>query len=213
MPIYVQQRSDGSWYASVAELPGCAAHGPTRDGAVAGARAAARDYAAVLRRHGAASEHEVDVDALEVTEAKERRTYPEDFTTMEEHELRDFLHRFEALHAEILALVGSLSQEELEKRPAEKEWSARETLEHIATDNLLYLARLEPWPRGEFGVFKAAHRVIAQRFGVMDAADTQGEHTILGQRYSTKKVARLLLEHEYDHLRQVREAVAAITRK
>jgi predicted RNase H-like HicB family nuclease/uncharacterized damage-inducible protein DinB len=207
--IFVTRVRDDFYTASVPAIPGCVGTGATREDAVAAARANATRYLALLSTHNVRIEHDrFDVDALEVRDAPEPNTVPSDFTPMEEHELRDFLHRFQALHAELLQLVAGLSQEELERRPREGEWSLRETLQHVASGTVDILARLEPWPRGNFGTLQAAHRVALQRFSVMDAADAQGEHTILGRRWTTKKVARRLLEHEFEHLRQV-EAILA----
>ncbi len=210
--VYVQQTSEGRWLASLAELPGCMVTAGTRDAAVAAIGDAFSDYVRLLERHGVQVEHARDLDpaAFVVREPEERLTYPEDFGTAEEHELRDFLHHFEALHADLLGLLAGLSQEQLERRPSEQEWSVREALEHIATGSLQILSRLEPWPRGDFGVLKAAHRVVVQRFAIMDAGDAQGEHRVLGCRISVKKTARRLLEHQYEHLRQVRETIAKL---
>ena len=207
--VYVQRTLDGHWVASLAELPGCHGGGTTREEAVAAVRAALPDYVALLERHGVSVEHArgLDPSTFEVREPPERFTYPEDLRGMQEHELRDFLHGYEALHAALLETTRGLSQEDLEKRPAEDEWSVRETLQHVAMSNVLLLSRLEPWPLGEFGAFKASHRLLFQRFSVMDASDTQGEYRILGRRWSVKKVARQILEHYYEHLRQARRAI------
>ena len=210
--VYVQPSGRERWLASLVELPGCMTTGATKEEAVARIGGAFRDYVALLERHGLRLEHVRDLDpaTFVVKEPAERVTYPEDFTGIEEHELRDFLHQFEALHAALLDLVRGLSQDELERRPAEGDWSVRETLQHIATGSLEILSRLEPWPRGDFATLNAAHRLVFQRFAVMDAADTQGEHRVFGGRISAKKVMRRLLEHEYEHLGEVRDAIAKL---
>jgi predicted RNase H-like HicB family nuclease len=212
MPIYVSRGADGRWAASIPELSGCFATGATREEAVAGVREAARDYVAFLEERDIAPDRPVDAATLAVREPDEPFTFPEDLTPMEEHELKDFLHRFEAFHAELTDAVRGMTQAELEKAPAEGEWSLREVLQHVMTSELLFLSRLEPWPRGEFATVNAVRRLVAQRFSVMEATDTQGEHTILGRRWTAKKVTRRLLEHLFDHLRQVRAAAATLRR-
>lgn len=210
--VYVQPSGRDRWLASLAELPGCMAMGATREEALAALPDAFRDYVALLERHGVRLEHLQDLEParFDVREPEERTTYPEDFRGMEEHELRDFLHHFEALHAELLKVVRDLTQEQLEARPSPEEWSVRECLQHVATGSVEIMSRLEPWPRGDFATLNAAHRLVVQRFAVMDATDTQGEHRVFGRRFSVKKTARRLLEHEYEHLRQVRETIAKL---
>jgi predicted RNase H-like HicB family nuclease len=209
--VYVGPTGEASWRASLAELPGCMAAAATKEDAVARLREAFPDYVALLERHDALPEHARGLDParFEVREVQ-AHAYPEDFRGMQEHELRDFLHQYEALHHAALELVEGLSQEQLERDVGDGEWSLREVLEHIATGGLSILAQLEPWPAGGFGSFNAAHRVVVQRFSAMDATDTQGEHRVFGRRVSVKKVARRLLEHEYEHLRQLREAIAKL---
>ena len=209
--VYVTNLDDGTFYAVLPSLPGCAANGKTREEAVERCRDVARAYIDLLRERDVRIEHDVfDPQTLEVRDAPEPNTVPEDFAPVEEHDLRDFLHRFEALHASLLDRVKDLSQEELERKPTEGEWSLREMLQHVASTEVGLLARLEPWPRGGFGTLNAVRRIVVQRFSVMDAGDAQGEHTILGRRWTTKKVARRLLEHTFEHFRQAEEILAKL---
>lgn len=213
--VYVGPVGEGRWRASLVELPGCMAVAETRDAAVDGVRAAFPQYVALLEQHGARLEHARGLDpaTFEVKDAPEAHVYPEDFRGMEEHAVRDFLHQYEALHAALLEEIRGLTQEELERAPREGEWSVREALLHVATGSLEILARLEPWPGGDFATLNATHRLVFQRFAIMDAADTQREHRVLGRRWSAAKVARRLLEHEYEHLRQVRETIEKLSLK
>jgi predicted RNase H-like HicB family nuclease/uncharacterized damage-inducible protein DinB len=209
--IYVTKLDDGSFVATLPAVPGCAASGKTRDEAVERCRASVATYLALLRERDVEIEHDVvDVAALEVRDAPEPNTVPEDFTPVEEHDLRDFLHRFEALHALLLERLDDLTQEELERKPAEGEWSLREMLQHVAVSEMAFLSRLEPWPRGGFPMVNTARRAVVQRFSVMDAADAQGEHTILGRRWTTKKVMRRQLEHLFEHIQQAEDLLARL---
>ena len=209
--IYVSALKDGTFYAVLPSLPGCAANGKTRDEAAQRCRDAVSAYLTLLRERGVRIEHDVvDPAQLEVRDAPEVNVVPEDFEPLEEHDLRDFLHRFEAFHAILLERIGKLSQEELERAPAEGEWSLREMLEHLAFTEVGLLSRLEPWPRGGFPTLNTVRRAVVQRFSVMDASDAQGEHRILGRRWTTKKVMRRELEHLFEHLRQAEEIAAKL---
>lgn len=210
--IYVQQSPDGTWVADVLELPGCMARGATRDEAVANVRATWSDYLALLRDRGVSTDHWKDLDpaTMAVKDPPARFTFPEDFRPMEEHELRDVMHRMEASRAALLALVRGLSAEDIERKPTETTWSVREALEHVMQSEVGFLSKMEKWPDREFATLQAVHRMAFQRFTILEPADTALDHEIQGVRWSTRKVARRILEHEYEHLKQIRDIIAAL---
>lgn len=206
--IYAYE-ADG-WVASVAELPGCNARGATRDEAVANVRRAFRDYLELLSRSGVSTEHwkDLDADSFEVRDAPDR-IFPEDFRPMEEHEIRDFLHQMEASRSALLALVRGLSPQDIERRPTKTMWSVREALEHVMNTEVSLLSRLEKWPDA-FATLQAVHRMAFQRFSILEPEDTALDHTVLGRRWSTRRVMRRILEHEYEHMGHIREILAAL---
>lgn len=212
--IYVALAPDGTYLANVVELPGCIARGATKEEAVARVRESFRDYLELLRAERFAPAHladDLDPATFAVKQPEARHTYPEDFRgPLREHELRDFLRHYEASRAALLSLVHGLSQEQLESAPGEGEWSMRQILEHIAQTEVSYLAKLEAWPKGDFATLQAVHRMAFQRFSVMEPEDTADERRIQGARWSARKVMRRLLEHEYEHLQQVRETLGKV---
>src|SRR5207247_2859695 len=110
--IYVQ--GEGSyWLAHVPVLRGCIASGTTRDGAMANARRAFRADLELLDTRGVSVEHwkEMDPDTFEVRDTPSDRVLPEDIGPLEEHELRDFLHQFEASRAALISLVRDIPEE------------------------------------------------------------------------------------------------------
>ena len=212
--IYVV--GDGNyWLAHVPVLRGCIASGTTRDEAIANGRRAFRAYLELLDARGVSIEHwkDLDPDAFEVRELPADRVVPEDIGPMEEHELRDFLHQFEASRAALLSLVREISSEELERKPTETMWSVREALEHVMLTEASFLSRLEKWPADPYNTLQAVHRMAFQRFTVMEPADTGLDHVVMGRRWTTRKVMRRILEHEFEHLGHIKEIVAAIGAK
>ncbi len=207
--IYLRE-ADG-FVASIAELPGCMARGATRDEAAANVRRAFRDYLALLEKYGVSTEHwkELDPAGFAVKEAP-KGEFAEDFRPMEEHEIRDFLHQMEGSRAALLALVRGLSAEELERQPTASMWSVRQALEHVMTTQATYLSRLEKWPANDFATLQAIHRVAFQRFSILEPEDTNLDHVIQGRRWSTRRVMRRLLEHEYEHMEHIKEILAAL---
>ena len=209
--IYVG--GEGSyWLARIPILRGCIASGTTRDEAIANARRAFRAYLALLDARGVSIEHWRDLDAetFEVRDTPTDHIVPEDVGLMEEHELRDFLHQFEASRSALLSLVREMSAEELERKPTETMWSVREALEHVMITEVELLSRLEKWPVDPFNTLQAVHRMGFQRFTVMEPADTALDHVVFGRRWTTRKVMRRILEHEFEHLGHIKEIVTAL---
>ena len=212
--IYVQ--GDGSyWLAHVPVLRGCIASGTTRDEAIANARRAFRAYLELLDTRGVSIEHWKDLDpaTFEVRDLPTDRVVPEDIGPLEEHELRDFLHQFEASRAALISLVRDISAEEIERKPSESMWSVREALEHVMLTEADFLSRLEKWPADPYNTLQAVHRLVFQRFTVMEPADTALDHVVMGRRWTTRKVMRRMLEHEFEHLGHIKEILAALGAK
>jgi len=212
--IYVQ--GEGSyWLAHVPVLRGCIASGTTRDDAIANARRAFRAYLELLDARGVSIEHWKDLEpaTFEVRDLPTDRVVPEDIGPLEEHEIRDFLHQFEASRAALISLVRDISAEEIERKPSETMWSVREALEHVMLTEADFLSRLEKWPADPYNTLQAVHRLVFQRFTVMEPADTALDHVVMGRRWTTRKVMRRMLEHEFEHLGHIKEIVAALGAK
>lgn len=209
--IYAFPTPDGTFLAAVAALPGCIARGATRDAAVAGVRRTFRDYVEMLARFGISTEAYagLDPETFSVTNLEPGTTFPEDLRSADAAELAAFLKRMEASRSALLALVRPLTQEQLERKPSEEQRSIREILEHVMVTETALLSRLEPWPGGGFATLQAVHRMAFQRFSVMEPEDTGGEHRIQGGRWTVRRVMRRILEHEYEHVLEIRERLTS----
>ena len=209
--IYVTEAQPGYWLATIPVLPGCIASGKARDDAIAKARRAFREYRALLEAHGVSIDHwkDIDPDALSVDESWTPPLVPREDDPFEEHEIRDFLHQYEASRAAVIALVRRLTPEQIEKAPDDATWSVRQALEHMMTTDIALLSRIEKWPDDLFTSYQAVHRIIVQRFSVMEPDDWR-DHTISGRRWTSKRVMRRLLEHEFEHYGHIREIIAAL---
>jgi predicted RNase H-like HicB family nuclease len=209
--IYVQ--GEGTyWLAHIPALRGCIASGTSRDDAIANARRAFRGYLELLTARGVSTEHwkDLDPETFAVRDMPADRILPEDVGILEEHELRDFLHQLEASRAALLSMLRDVPADDLERKPTESTWSVREALEHIMVSEAEFLSKLEKWPSDPFNTLQAVHRMVFQRFVVMDPADTALDHTVMGRRWTTRKVMRRMLEHEFEHLGQIKEIVGAL---
>jgi len=209
--IYATEAQPGYFLAIIPVLPGCVASGKTRDEAIAKARRVFRDYRSLLEAHGVAIDHWKDIDAekLPVGELDDPPLVPGEERPFEEHEVRDFIHQYEASRAAVMALVTKLSPERLEQKPNDETWSVRQALEHMMTTDIALLSRLEKWPADPLSSYQGVHRLIIQRFSVMEPDDWR-DHTIMGRRWTTKRVMRRLLEHEFEHYQHIKEIIAAL---
>src|SRR5258706_15375608 len=154
--IFVIKGADNYWLARVPALPGANATGTTRDEAIANARKAFRAYRDLLEARGVSVEHWKDIDPakLPVEDAPTSGVYPGEDTPLQEHEVRDFLHQFEASRAALISLVKGLSADELEKKPTETMWSGREALEHGMSADTEFPAKLEKGPADPLGTLR-----------------------------------------------------------
>jgi predicted RNase H-like HicB family nuclease len=209
--IFVIQGGEGYFLGRVPVLPGANASGKTRDEAIANTRKAFRAYRELLEARGVSVEHwkDIDPDKIPVDDVPPTGVFPGEDKPLQEHEIRDFLHQFEASRAALISLVKGLSAPQLEKEPTETMWSVRETLEHIMTSDIQFLAKLEKWPDDPFGALQATHRIAFQRFSVMEPGDWV-DHTVMGSRWTTRRVMRRMLEHEYEHYEHIKEIMAAL---
>lgn len=210
--IYVRG-SETDWIATVADVPGCMARGASRDEAAANARRALPDYLALLEKYGVATDpwKAIDPAALEVRDTTPVDWFEDDFRPLEEHEIRHFLHQMEGSRAALLALVRGVSTDDMERRPTPETWSVRQALEHLMETEVALLSNLEKWPEHGLPTLQAVHRLAFQRFSVLEPEDTNVDHRIYGRRWSTRRVMRRILEHEYEHIGHIREILAALS--
>lgn len=209
--IYVWP-SGPSFLANIVEIPGCVARGATKDEAVKNVRRTFADYLELLRAQGVSTEHwdRLDPEHFAVKEPPEDRLIAEDDRPLEEHEIRDFLHQMEGQRSALLALVRGMSADDMERKPTPEMWSVRQALEHIMTTEVTYLSRMERWPDHDLATLQAVHRMAFQRFSVLEPDDTHGNHRVFDQRWSTRRVMRRVLEHEFEHLVHIQEILAEL---
>ena len=180
--IFVIQGADTYFLARIPALPGANASGKTRDEAIANARKAFRAYRDLLEARGVSVEHwkDIDPDTIPAEDTPPSGIFPGEDLPLQEHEIRDFLHQFEASRAALISLVKGLSAPQLEK-----------------------------WPDDPFGTLQATHRIAFQRFSVMEPGDFV-DHEIMGRRWTTRRVMRRMLEHEFEHYEHIKEIMAAL---
>lgn len=214
--IYVRSAADDYHVAHIPALPGCFASGKTRDAAIANARRAFRALLELRDARGLSIDQWKDLDpsTFAVADTPPNNAWlPEDERPVEEHDLRDFLHQYEAQQAALMADLEGLGVADIERKPDDETWSVRETLEHVMTGEVRFLSRLERWPDDPFNTLQAVHRLVGQRFTVMEAPEERRRWEVMGTPFTVRRVMRRLLEHHWEHYLQVREILAALGKR
>ena len=212
--IYVTEGQKGYWLASIPAVMGCNASGTSRDDAIANVRRSFREFIALLDERHTDVEHwrGLDPDAFPVAPEAPLAIFPEDERPIEEHELRDFLHLFETQHAALMGLLSGVGADDMDRQPDPQTWSVREALEHMMTTEVSLLSRWEKWPTDPYNTLNSVHRLVAQRFAVMDASQATGKKTIRGRQWTVRCVMRRLLEHEWEHYGHIKQIIDALAR-
>ena len=207
--IYVAG-SETYFIARIPAVLGCNASGKTRDEAIANVRHAFKEYIEMLAARGVSTDRwkSIDPDALPVRESPADSVFPGEDQPLEEHEIRDFLHQYEASRATVMALLSRLSSEQIETPPDEKTWSVRQALEHMLQTDITLLSRLEKWPadpvqrlsgRAPVGV-PTFQRDGAGRLG-RPQGRTEPLHDEKGHATIARARVRALRTHKRDHCR------------
>jgi len=147
-------------------------------------------------------------------------------------ERAQLIKRYEAGYPAVEAALAEIIDEELDARPSENEWSAREIVHHLADSEMTSAIRLrkllaeeEPTIQGydepEFSrrlhyerpiegsllAFKGARESTSTLLGRLSETDwsRSGTHTESGP-YSVETWLRIYAAHGHDHADQIRRA-------
>jgi len=211
----------------VLELLGCVATGPTTEEAVDRTPQAIRAYLRFLGRHGAP----VDVDAEVQTETAEHITegiwlgngdpslvFAPDLEPLTPEDAEAYIQRLEWMGSEMVALVGGLSQGQLEEKPRPKGRSIQAILEHILESEYAYMSafgKLEGLP-GTGSIVKKRQGDLLEWMGYVRAREIERIRSLSWQERSepfvhwkytrtARKVMRRMLEHQWEHLVELKE--------
>jgi len=194
---------EGGYIARVPELIGCVARGKTKEEAIAKTRDALDAYRVLMRQRGiAVADEPIELDVTET----DATTFPPDYVPLRDDELEGLWERAAFSRQTLLDMLNALPADALAWKPAADAWAIRNTLAHIAQADLWYASRLE-----EGGLRELLWRLAATRSLLLQhlqnlPADARGRVTKHnGEEWTPRKVARRMLEHEREHLEQIRE--------
>lgn len=237
--VYLEVHPDGRALAHVPALPGCVAWAPAREDVVRLLGSAVDGHHAWLRRHGEAAPHEgvlselVIVDEYEGGPFDPRHTaalLPADHAPLSAEEVAHHARLMEHARQDLLDLVSHLPAVALNWKPqpdpwtSAQPWSIADILRHIGNAERWYISRIVPLE--ELPEFERADELalidylaLARRVSVekvLALTDEQRSAVVTPTAYAkepepwnARKMLRRYLEHELEHIGQVRELLAA----
>jgi predicted RNase H-like HicB family nuclease/uncharacterized damage-inducible protein DinB len=219
MPRYhvnLEVGSDGSCMAHVVELPGCIAIEPTREETLDRVRSVIASYLDFLKRHG----EQIDDGPVEIEVAQEAPVpsilpgtpgdqvarFASDRESPSDEEIERTLRWLTYSRRDLLRLFEALPPEALDRQTAEGEWTLRAILQHVALAEASYLNRLEEETvRNPFALLEAVRNWATVRLRQLTDIERSRVNVHRGEEWTARKVLRRFLEHEQEHLVQLRE--------
>lgn len=214
----------------VPALLGCVTNGPTTEEALERTPGAIRDFEAFLARHDS---HFVTATAFDLRVAEHITegiwlgngdpsiVFATDLEPLGKEELTSYIQRLSWMHEELLELVNSLSDAQLDEKPPRGR-PIRQILEHILESEASYMTafgRIEGLP-GAGSILKKQQGDLLSWLGYVREHEyarlralTLEERTqpFIHWKHTrtARKVLRRMLEHQWEHLVEIRERLAA----
>jgi len=210
----------------VLDLLGCVVQADTTDEALAAAPAAIRAYLGYLERHG----ENVDPNEKIETRLAEHNTagmfsgqamWPQDLKPLPPAALTRYLRWLEWSRADLLALVNGMDEKTLRAKPA-KGRSLRDILLHVLGADKGYVYALvgplkamgDPTNAADHGdldlriALREARAVAIGRLKTLTPAERRDIRKAGQSTHSAHRVIRRMLEHEWEHRREIAARLA-----
>ncbi len=210
----------------VLDLLGCIANGPTTEEALARTPQAIRSYLRFLRRHGEKVNPEEEIEtrvAEHITEGTwlgngdPAILFAPDREPLTREGLETYLRRLEWSRAEIIELVSDLGEEQMEEKPPRGR-SIKAILEHVFAAEYSYVRHFGKLDgiQGPGSNIRRSKEELLAWMAIVRASELKKLRALLDQppeesdvrsKYAsnTRRSMRRLLEHEWEHLAELRE--------
>lgn len=210
--VYIETKGDSNSAdtgatAHVPSLPGATAHGETVAEAKENVRQAVADYLRLLRDVGEPVARFSEGVSFEFEEVNDT-TFPTDFDPLHPNELEALLRWMAVSRQELVDLVRDLPKEALMWKPDSETRTIRELLYHLAEADVWYTDRLKQWPEAPMFRLAATRSVALERLRAAVEAEQTGVTTHDGEEWTPRKIVRRMLEHEREHIQQLRAWLA-----
>ncbi|MFQ5576659.1 MAG: DinB family protein [Anaerolineae bacterium] len=209
--VYVEvtgeTEAEGGPLAHVPALPGATARGKTVDEAVANLKTALTDYLRLLRDAGEDVPRAGDGFALKV-ETVTTDTLVTDYDHINSPEMEKLIEWLSLSRQELVSVLKGLPDDAWDWTPGGDDWSIAQIATHIANADMYYTDRLTNWPEAPLFRLAAARGVALERLRSLTEKE-RNRVTIHNQsKWTARKVIRRMLEHEREHLAQIKALAA-----
>ena len=193
--------------AHVPALPGASARGETIEEAQEKIRTAIQEYVRLLRDVGESVPRVREGIELEFEEV-DGPTFLTDYDTLRPNEMETLFRWMAISRQELMDLVKELPAEAFEQKQDGDSRSIREILCHLAEADLWYTDRLKQWPQAPLFRLAASRGIALERLRDLTEDQRATVTTYDGQEWTPRKVMRRMLEHEREHIQEIRELLA-----
>ena len=211
----------------VFDLLGCIAAGPTTEKALERTPEAIRAYLRFLQRHG------TDVDSIQEIQLQIVQhitkgewlghgspyvVFQADLEPLTAQELEEYIKHLQWSRLELLSLINGLSEEQLAEEPQQKGRSVRSILEHVFGAEYSYVRNLGKLEgvRGPGSIEHLQKDELLARMEQMRVAEIEKLRSFNAQELSevvthgkqvqtVRRMVRRMLEHEWEHLVELKE--------
>ncbi len=198
--------------AHVPALPGASARGKTVEEAKEAIRAAVDEYLSLLRDVGEPVPKASEDIHLEFEEVN-ATTFLTDYDALRPNEM-DTLFRWMAIsRQELMDLIKNLPEDAFKWKPGGDTQSIGDIICHMAESDLWYTERLKQWPEVPLFRLAATRSVALERLRALSEVDRAKVTVYEGHEWTPRKVMRRMLEHEREHIAQLRKLVETYQHK
>jgi len=199
--------AEGGPLAHAPALPGATARGKTVDEATANLRQAMTDYLHLLRNAGEDVPRASEGIEFQVEEVEDD-TFISDFNHINPLELEKLIEWLSLSRQEMINILKDLPEDAWEWKPDEDGWDLQQVVCHIADAERYYIDRLQNWPNTPLARLTAVRGVALDKLRAL-TADERNRVTAFNQsKWTARKVIRRMLEHEREHLSQIKKLIA-----
>jgi predicted RNase H-like HicB family nuclease/uncharacterized damage-inducible protein DinB len=194
--------------AHVPALPGASARGKTVEEVKDKIRSAIQEYLGLLHDVGEPVPTLSEDIHLEFEEV-DSTTFLTDYDALHPHEMQTLFRWLAVSRQELMDLIKSLPEDALGWQPDDGTPSIRDMVCHMAEADLWYTDRLKQWPEAPLFRLAATRGVALERLRALGERELGKVTVHESEEWTPRKVMRRMLEHEREHIAQLRERIEA----